>query len=320
MAFVRATVTGIAVLAALSAAANYGAGAWLKRQITAGAPFQAASLDTAGWPLSLGFDATDPTLRDGPRVLKMTAAEVRAPVWDPLSLRIRPTLPATFADGRFDLTLTGGVASGAVAFGYALPNLPVRRIEADLAKPVINFATAPDMPMKAEDAHWSFTRQASGDYDLVARLDTLDLPAGMADRIAPGADLGDQIGHIAAEATLGFLTPPSLRGAPPELDRVDIRALSADWGGRGLSVQGTLRADMSGLADGSLRLSTADWQSWYEVARRAGWLGRADHLVEALLRGMAASSADNSVTIPVTFAKGKMSVGPVPTGFVLRLR
>ena len=318
MKIVRALAGAAIVAAGLSGAANYGLGAWLHADWP-GTPLRSETFETRGFPFALGFDATGIALRDGRREATLSGAEVRAPVWDPLALTIRPRLPATLSDGTLSATLNAGTASGELAFGYGLPDLPLRRAAGRVEQAQIALASAPDMPFTAASAEAALARQPAGDYAAHLRLNDIALPEGAADRLLPGADLGDRIASVSADATVGFAHPPALHGPHPELARVHLATLSIDWGGRGLSASGDLSADAAGLAEGQIALTTRDWQSWFDVARRAGLLGRGEHLVESLLRSMAEASPDGSVSIPVSFHKGRMSVGPVPTGYMLRL-
>lgn len=313
------TLAGAAIVAAgLSGAVNYGLGAWLHADWP-GAPLRSETFETRGFPFAIGFDATGISLHDGRRAATLTGAEVRAPAWDPLALSIRPQLPATVNDGPLSATLNAGTASGALAFGYSLPDLPLRDASGRMEQAQIALASAPDMPFTAATAEAGLTRQPDGNYAAHLRLNDIALPEGAADRLLPGADLGDRIATVSADATVGFAHPPALRGPRPEVARIHLDSFGIDWGGRGLNASGDLTADAAGLAEGQIALTTRDWQSWFDVARRAGLLGRGEHLVESLLRGMAAASPDGAVTIPVSFAKGRMAVGPVPTGYVLRL-
>lgn len=309
MGIMRTLVVGCIGLAGLSAALNYGTGAWLRSQPTV------QEVQTTGWPLHLGADMRGLSLPG----VTLTGASVQAPLWDPLALQARITLPATVRGHILNGIISGPDVDADVAFGYDA-TLPVKALTMHLNQPEFALHMAPHLPLRADQADSTLHLQPDGSYAFTGQITNLSLPSGTAARLLPGSDLEDQIAAVSTQAQLNFLVPPSARGAAPQLDGLRLDQMTVDWGGRTLKASGALQSNPAGLAQGTLSLTTTDWEEWLAVARSTGMLGRADRMVEMVLRGLASGSTDNSVTVPINFTNGHMSIGPMPTDVVVRLR
>ena len=102
---------------------------------------------------------------------------------------------------------------------------------------------------------------------------------------------------------------------------VDIRSLALDWGPAGMSGRGEVALDSDGLPEGRIELSFRNWRAVLRLATALG-LVRAETAptVERALEGLATLGGNAEVlSLPLVFAGGRMSLGPVPLGPAPRL-
>jgi hypothetical protein len=107
----------------------------------------------------------------------------------------------------------------------------------------------------------------------------------------------------------------------PEIQSVEIRELSADWGELDLRGQGSLAVDAEGFAEGTIRLRARNWERMIEIAEQSGAL---DAMVAGAVRTglnlIAMVSGDgSSLTVPLEFENGRARIGPVVIGDAPRL-
>lgn len=318
----RAVSAGLTVLA-LAAAASWGGGEIVARgasaafaQLAAEGRGAVAQVSSTGFPLRIGARLSGLELSDPAAGLHWTvpAAQVAAPLWAPLDWRADLEVPQKLTIGGQRFTLTATQAQGDIGLGLGA-DLPVRNAGLRLDAPALVAQTATAPALAAEALTLAATGEGAS-YAIDATAQALSLPAGSAARFAPGADLPDTIETVTAEGALDFAAPLALRQAvAPALTGLRLDAARIRWGGQEVSASGQLAIDARGRPEGTINFATKDWAGWLKVAVAAG-LVRRDQLpmLTSLGTYLAAQSPEGAVTVPLAFAGGVMSLGPVPLG------
>ncbi len=139
------------------------------------------------------------------------------------------------------------------------------------------------------------------DPALMAVLGTTSPLPGVIDRL-----------HLDATATL---TAPLDRYATDiHASEIVVKDLSMLWGDLAITTSGTLTADATGRAAGRLTLRVENWRRLIPVLVGTGMV---DAGVAPTVENMMAALAKPGATvleIPLTFAKGRISLGPLPIG------
>jgi len=314
----------VTALAALGAAASWGGGTLLARQAAEGfarlaaeGRGGAASVSATGFPLRIGAEVTAPAL-DFPEAggrWQAPSAELAAPLWAPLDWRIAATAPQklTLAGQRFTLAATDSVATLGLGLGAALP---LRRATLTLDTPRLSAENASTPALAAQDVTATATRAGDGRWQIVAGARAVALPEGLTDSLAPGAGLPDVIETVTVDATASLDTPPALMAdRMPALTALDLTRVHLAWGGRALDARGAITIDADGRPEGTITLSTKDWAAWLQVAVAAGLVeAKRVPMLATLGAYLAQQSKDGAVEVPLAFAQGRMSLGPVPLG------
>lgn len=270
----------------------------------------------AGFPLAIGtrlegLTLTDPTLGGTWAIPELTAT---APLWAPLSWRAVPELPIGLTLGRSQFLLAGQEAEGGLRLGLGA-DLPVvgASLHMTEARLTAEGATAPSLALKALD----FTATGTGArHALTLSANALTLPPRLAAQLAPGAGLPDVIESLSAEGAVTLATPAVLTAATlPPLTEIDLTQARLLWGGREITASGQLSIDARGVPTGTLTLATKDWAEWLAVAQAMGAVKREQMpMLMGLGAYLAGQSGSGAVEVPLAFAKGLMSLGPLPLG------
>lgn len=285
-------------------------------QLAAEGGGEAQAVQAAGFPLAIGARVDGLTLTDTALGGQWEVARLRAtaPLWAPLSWSARPTLPAqvTLAGRRF--ALAGEGAEGTLRLGLG-SDLPVRDASFTLTAVSLTYeaATVPSLAVQ------SLSLAATGEgaqYAIEAKAEALALPPRLGASLAPGAKLPDVIETLGATGTLSFASPVTLTAATlPPFTEIDLTQAQIVWGGREISASGKVVISPRGLPEGTITLATKDWAAWLEVAQAAGLLERKQlPMLMGLGAFMAGQSGTGEVQLPLAFAKGMMSLGPLPLG------
>ena len=308
---------GVTVLA-LAGLASWGGGQLVVQGARAGLAELAVSgqgsakaVQAVGFPLALGarlegLRLTDPALG----TLEFAAVQASAPLWSPLDWRAVPDLPAqvTLAGQRF--TLGADAAEGGLRLGLGA-DLPLATAALSLTAAALTAeaATAPVLAVQ------SLSLSATGEgarYAVEAGVQALRLPP----QVGAALTLPDTIETLTASGMLSFAAPIALTAATvPPLTELDLTQAQVLWGGRGVSASGKLTITAQGVPEGTIMLATKDWAAWLEVAQAAGLIERERMpMLMGLGAYMAGQSGTGEVQLPLAFAKGMMSLGPLPLG------
>ena len=165
------------------------------------------------------------------------------------------------------------------------------------------------------------------EYRIALNADGLTPPLPGGFTLRTGGRLPRRLDALRADLSVGFDRPwdlTALEQGRPQPRRIRVRLAEAKWGALELALAGELRIDAAGRPEGRLTVKARNWRDIVALIRAGGWLPEAwlGPVEEAL--GLAAQLSGNvqSLDLPLDFADGGMSLGPIPLGAapVLRLR
>lgn len=158
-------------------------------------------------------------------------------------------------------------------------------------------------------------------YDAVFEARDAAPPEAVRERLARalGGALPDRIDRLALDMT-AVLRRPLDRHAVEESDirpaAIEIRRSLIRWGALGLEAEGRLDVAPDGTPTGRLDLTARNWRAMLAAAERSGAI--APGLATTLRAGLAVlsllSSDSDTLSAPLVFAEGRVSLGPVPLG------
>ncbi|WP_414896896.1 DUF2125 domain-containing protein [Rhodovulum sp. YEN HP10] len=144
-------------------------------------------------------------------------------------------------------------------------------------------------------------------------------PAGLVATLDPAGLLPPVFQRVSVEAVAVFDAPwdrRALEERRPQLRRVEIGRLDAQWGDLALQAAGSFDVDAEGQPSGSLTLRATNWREMIAIARNSGQLpaALADRLEDALGLLAGLSGRPDMLDVPLRFALGQTWLGPVPLG------
>ena len=141
-------------------------------------------------------------------------------------------------------------------------------------------------------------------------------------RLDPEGTLPAALETLKIDATAAFDAPwdrSALGADRPELTALDVTSARMIWGDMTLDASGALTVDEAGTPTGLLTVTATQWRGMLDMAVAAGLVQ--DGLKDTVEKGLTLlSGGSDSVTMPLNFAKGLVSLGPVPLGPAPRLR
>lgn len=135
-------------------------------------------------------------------------------------------------------------------------------------------------------------------------------------------DLGPLLSTLHLDATVTFATPVTWDMNAARAQDVTLSEAHVVWGKLDLTAKGSVRPDAGGLAEGKIDMALKGWRSLPAVVVALGLVKpEAQPTVLRALEFLAASSPDPEVlSLPLTFRKGEMALGPLPLGPAPRLQ
>lgn len=300
---------------------------WMAERRAAGWQAEVAEIDVNGFPSRLDATLRAPALADPVSGWAWSAdrLDIRQVIYDPTFFTVHwpaeqriaaPGAPATL---RVDVMEASLRVDGPSALG-------VERVSFDVQRGAV-----------AADAGWTasvdrFTqhiRRAANagpenayEFRLDARL--LRLPEFVRRYADPAGALPAAIELVAIEGRAALDRPldrAAFEGAKPQILALSLAQAEAKWGGLALALDGAVKADEDGYAEGEIDLSAQNWKEMLEGAVSAGVVGRG--LADALETGLgfvARLGGDpDRLDATINFSGGFMKIGPVPVGPAPRL-
>ncbi|MEC3862755.1 DUF2125 domain-containing protein [Mesobacterium sp. TK19101] len=185
---------------------------------------------------------------------------------------------------------------------------------------VLNIASSRGKAVALAGLTAAFLKQDGSEYRLAVQA------TGLATEGAPvsGAALPDSFNGLRADMVIGFdrsWTTGTVTGPRPQPRHIALRLAEYRYGELQLKLAGDLTVDSRGLLDGSLTLKAENWREILRAAVEQGYLpqGLGDALEQGL--GLAAQLNGNPRTLdlPLNFAGGRVSLGPIPLGMAPRI-
>ncbi len=128
--------------------------------------------------------------------------------------------------------------------------------------------------------------------------------------------LPDQIDVVRADAVLGIDAPIDqrhLEGTYLGINRLELAELSVRWGEFSFRASGDLTVSEDGVPHGEIMLRVAQWRTILDLAEKTGLMEPAFRkALETALDLM--SGHEGVLELPLVFAGGQVSLGPVPLG------
>ncbi len=123
--------------------------------------------------------------------------------------------------------------------------------------------------------------------------------------------------HLDADA--GFTDVWDLRALEdhrPQPTGLDLRRLKITWGELDLQAAGELSIDSAGIAEGDIQIRAQNWRQMIDLAVAVGALpsdiGDGVKTGLSLIAGL--GNDPDTLEVPLTFRRGRISLGPVPLG------
>lgn len=283
-----------------------------------------SDLSLRGYPSRFDLTLTDPHLAD-----PQSGLEWRAPFAQVFSLSYKPwhLIAALPPEQRLrlpplDLTLRSEDFKASLVMDPGL-SLPLNRMTLAVDGLDLTEAGSPLLAAKALRFSTRTEAMAENAHEF-AFLATELRPDPQARALLARAGWPEVIERINLGGIARFDGPirPADPAAFPALVELDVAQGDLVWGALRTSAKGLLRPDSAGLAEGRLMIEITGWQAIPAMLREAGVI-KPDALfvVTAMLSGMAQQDGTpDTLSLPLTFAGGTMTLGVWPIGPAPRLR
>ncbi len=139
-----------------------------------------------------------------------------------------------------------------------------------------------------------------------------------------GGTLPETFDDFRLDATVGFDAPwdrAAIETKRPQPQSITLKTAKAKWGDLDLNIAGDLTVDAVGRASGQITIRAENWRDMLAIAVASGAVP-ADiaPTVEGALSLLAGASGNSSsIDAPITFKRGRMSIGFLPLGEAPRL-
>ena len=131
-------------------------------------------------------------------------------------------------------------------------------------------------------------------------------------------ELGPTVSVVHLDAILTLTAPidRTMANTQPQISGVEVKDFRANWGALQITASGKIAPGADGLAEGSIDIAIKGWRNVPALIAAAGWIDPgAAKPMENALASLAKSGKDPEVlSLPLTFQKGWMNLGPLPLG------
>ncbi|WP_102107276.1 DUF2125 domain-containing protein [Oceaniglobus roseus] len=303
-----------------SSAVERGLTAWFAAQETRGWTADYSSLATRGFPNRFDTTIENVELADPATGLGWSApfVQILALSYNPTKIILAFPHTQTIATPAEEITLDSSQMRASVAF------VPGTDLELD------HLTAVADAVAVSSDTGWGATmeqlrfatRPATGvqhAHDIALAATDIAPSEVLRARLDPAVSLPEKVQSITVATTVGFDGPWNhftLSDAHPKITSLDVTETRIDWGDMSLRAAGRLTPDANGRAEGEITVKATEWRQMVGVAVSLGLVpgGASDRVIRAL-ELMARGTGDAKVLeLPLTFADGRVSLGPVPLG------
>ena len=294
--------------------------AWLDQQAEAGWSVAYDSVETTGYPLRFdtrfaGLDLADPFTE---WAWSAPTFRLVQPAYQPQSVRAIWPGEQVLTTARQQLTIRADPMEALLQL-RPTDRFSLVRAEADLT--AFDISSNWGWTSAIDSARLMIADQGDGAarYDIAFDAQGVT-PAGEVLRLLdPDRDLPDAIERLTIETLLEFERPWDMRAlelSRPQITRIELSDLRADWGGLALRASGNLDVDAAGIPTGDLALRAENWQAMIALGVNAGAIPAAMRSTLesglALIAGLSGRPTDLDVTL--SFSDGQAYLGPIPLG------
>lgn len=297
-----------------SRAVEQGAQAWFADQRAAGLVAQNDGLSVSGFADRFDLTVTNPHVADPVSGWGWQApfAQVFAMTWKPWHLiaALPQTQEITVPDGQ---TVTLG-SQRLMASLLMQPSMTLGFERAVVEGETLALTSVTGWRAGADKIVLAAERDATraNTLRLGADVTALSLP----DAVAHLPNLGPVVSAMHFDAHITLSHPIDLNLADPQVLDATLTQLHITWGALDLTAVGSVKPDAQGLAEGKFDLNLKGWRTLGAAAVALGLVPPSNAVtIERGLEFLAAASPDaETLSLPLTFAKGTMSLGPLPLG------
>jgi hypothetical protein len=297
-----------------------GAQKWFADQNAAGMVAANSGLSVAGFPNRIDLTVTDMDFGD-----PVTGTRWRTPLVQVFAMTWKPWhIIAVLGDAQTldlpgqSLAITTEDARASVVFR---PNTDLGLSRISVSTTMLSLTSSRGWNTGADvvEFHTRLNPTANNAHDMA--LDATNLRPDAA--LMVGSTLPAAISQIRMNVTLGFSAPLDRHAgaAKPHVTSFAINRASMIWGDLTLDAQGTVATDANGLADGRIDIKITGWRKVIPVAVAAGLITpQFAPTLTGMLNAMATDAGDpETLRVPLVYANGRGTLGPLPLGPAPRL-
>lgn len=283
----------------------------------------AEAIEVGGFPARFDVTLTGPQATSPDGAIRWSAGALK---FYALSYRPQHVIAVFPAEqqvrfGGEKVNVASAELSASAVFGLA-PELPLDHAQA--VGTAVSLGSDAGWALAAENLRAAIRRaETATAHDIGIEIAGITLSGVPARIVTSGEVLPARGERFYLDATVALDRPldrvAAIEGV--QVRAVDIRSLALDWGPAGMSGRGEVALDSDGLPEGRIELSFRNWRAVLRLATALG-LVRAETAptVERALEGLATLGGNAEVlSLPLVFAGGRMSLGPVPLGPAPRL-
>lgn len=153
-------------------------------------------------------------------------------------------------------------------------------------------------------------------YDIDVMIKDLVLPADIRREVDLSGQLPDLISRFSIEALVAFDAPwnrYTLDGPYPQPTKIDLRAVSLNWGELQLSAKGVLDIDELGQGAGVILVGSDNWRKLLDFLVVNGSVPVEDRNIWENTMSVLSGGGD-ALELPLVFSQGVIALGPIPLG------
>jgi len=297
-----------------------GLAGWLDTRRAEGWAADAGRIDVTGFPTRFDSRIEDLSLADPGTGLAWSMPEFSFSAQSHRPQRILARWPETqqIATPLERIAVTAETMTGALAFR---PGLALKLASARLSVGAFGLVSDRGWRASMDGAEIAIKAVADrpGAQHLRLSASGMRPPAGLVATLDPAGLLPPLFQRVSFEAVAVFDAPWDRRAIEerrPQVRRVEIARLDAQWGDLALQAAGSFDVDAEGQPSGGLTLRATNWREMIAIARSSGQLPAplADRLEDALGLLAGLSGRPEMLDVPLRFALGQTWLGPVPLG------
>lgn len=302
-----------------SRAVEQGVTGWFAAQ--ASGPLQASheGVDVAGFPNRFDLTVTQPRVLDEVTGIGWTAAfaQVFAMSWKPW--HVIATLPQeqmVILPGQ-DVAVTSTLVQGSAV---AEPGTDLVLDRTSVVADGLALRSTAGWEVSATSARFA-TRRAPEDalaHEVGVELTTVQPDAAFRMALQGQSDLPEQIDQMRVDAWVDLSAPIDrhIGATRPAVEAVRLREAMLRWGDLVISGRGDVVPSADGRAEGRIEIRVENWRKMVPVLIAAGLI--TPQVQETVTRAMELMAQQDGtpevLDVPLVFALGRMSLGPIPLG------